>query len=404
MSRLCSRMERKWYNGLLSRTPDGRRRHFAILILLMVSAHPGAVSAVQETSDTAARAALAFAVDSTAEGPHIYWQDNSTAFVFYLCYGEVVTRRGHTTDSLRFAGFCHDSATHYVLGAEPPAIEPHILEDVPSVFAVSDIHGEYAALLEILKNTGVVDDKLRWNWDDGHLVVLGDIFDRGAEVTECLWFIHRLEREAMLAGGRVHYLLGNHEKMVLRGDLRYVNEKYLSGIVDRTQITYDDLFGPHMELGRWLRSKHIAVKLNDILFVHGGLSPEVVERGLSLDDMNTAARIGIDMYSYEMAFTELPWFLFSSNGPLWYRGYHGPRDGFPQTTSAQLDSILDHYGAETIVVGHSEIPQVTRLYEGRVYAIDVPVERLGSLQGLLWKGGKFYRVLGTGKLEPLPQP
>jgi hypothetical protein len=193
--------------------------------------------------------------------------------------------------------------------------------------------------------------------------------------------------------------------MVIRGDLRYVNEKYMSGIARRTRITYDDMFGPDMELGRWLRTKHIAVKINDVLYVHGGLPPEVVERNLSLDEMNTVARTSLDLTSYELVFSDLPWFLFSSGGPLWYRGYHGPRGAaYPQTTSEQLDSILGYYGADAVVVGHTEILLVTGLYEGRVYGIDVPVEKLGGLQGLLWKDGEFYRVLKTGELERFIRP
>ena len=164
------------------------------------------------------------------------------------------------------------------------------------------------------------------------------------------------------------------------------------------------MFGPDMELGRWLRSKHIALKLNDVLFVHVGLSPEVIERELSLEKMNTAARNSLDLKSYELVFSDLPWFLLSSGGPLWYRGYHGPREAYPQTTTAELDTILEYYGAAAVVVGHTEIPLVTGLYQGRVYGIDVPVEDLGGLQGLLWKDGEFYRVLGTGELEALGKP
>jgi hypothetical protein len=387
-----------------------RRRQFnssasmlcAAIVSLALLAQTDVVSAQAQDADSIARAqALAFAIDSTDEGPHIYWQDNSSAIVIYLCDGEVLSSRGTAADSLRFSGLCKDSTTRYSIPASPPAVEPHVFEDVSRVFTVSDLHGEYEALVELFRNAGVIDDDLRWDWGDGHLVVLGDVFDRGDKVTECLWLIHRLEREAKLDGGRVHYLLGNHEKMVIRGDLRYVHEKYMSGIARRTRITYDDMFGSDMELGRWLRSKHVAVKLNDVLFVHGGLPPEVVERELSLDDMNAAARSSLDLKSYELVFSDLPWFLFSSGGPLWYRGYHGPRSAYPATTSEELDMILEYYGVKAVVVGHSEISEVTSLHQGRVYGVDVPVEKLGGLQGLLWKDGEFYRVLSSAELELL---
>ena len=39
------------------------------------------------------------------------------------------------------------------------------------------------------------------------------------------------------------------------------------------------------------------------------------------------------------------------------------------------------------------------LYEGQVFAIDVPVDDLGSLEALLWENGRFYRVTGQGELQ-----
>jgi hypothetical protein len=289
----------------------------------------------------------------------------------------------------------------YSIPKNPPTVAPYMFEDVSRVFAVSDIHGEYEAFVDILKNAKVIDGKLHWDWGSGHLVVLGDIFDRGDMVTEALWLIYRLEREAKLHGGRVHFVLGNHEELVMRGDLRYVHEKYLSGIARRSQITYDDMFGPDMELGRWLRTKHVAVKLNDVLYVHAGLHPEVVDRELGLAEMNRVVRSSLDLKSYELVFSDLPWFLLSSARPLWYRGYHGPWGGYPRTTADQLDVLLDYYDVSAVVVGHTEIPQVTSTYENRVFSIDVPVLELGGLQGLLWQKGDFSRVLVSGDLEPL---
>jgi hypothetical protein len=35
----------------------------------------------------------------------------------------------------------------------------------------------------------------------------------------------RLEGEALAAGGRVHVLIGNHESLILTGDMRYVSEQ-----------------------------------------------------------------------------------------------------------------------------------------------------------------------------------
>jgi hypothetical protein len=233
--------------------------------------------------------------------------------------------------------------------------------------------------------------------------VVGDIFDRGDQVTECLWLIYRLEHEAKAAGGRVHFILGNHEMMALRGDHRYVNPKYLGGIVRYTGIKYEDLFGPDMEIGRWLRTKNLAVKLNGILFVHGGVGPAATQRGLDIKSMNRTGRKLIDMRSTALFFSDEPFFVNGSEGPLWYRGYHYGMSGkYDRITSDELDAVLAYYGARAVVVGHSERDRLEKLYGGRVYGIDVPVQDLGGFEGLLWENGTFSRVGVDGSVGPVP--
>ncbi|MGD2218246.1 MAG: metallophosphoesterase, partial [Gemmatimonadales bacterium] len=331
--------------------------------------------------------------DSLDDGPHVYWQNDSTALVFYLCDGSVEKQTFLVSDTLRFDGFCADSLVEFVVAAGAPEIQPHTYDDVPSIFVVSDLHGEYESFVELLVNAGIVDENLRWRWGTGHLVVDGDVFDRGDRVTECLWLIYRLEQEATKAGGRVHFVLGNHEIMAMQGDLRYVNQKYMNGIARKTKIMYQDLYGPHMELGRWLRAKHTAIRLNGILFVHGGIGTHIVERGLSLEDINAQAREYIDLRSYQIAFDPTPIFWYSSGGPFWYRGYYEPKEGwYSHATPEEVEAILTYYGAHAIVVGHTGVEQVKSLYDGRVFGIDIPLNTLGSFQGLLWEGGVFYRV------------
>lgn len=110
----------------------------------------------------------------------------------------------------------------------PAAVAPDAVSVSPTapVFFVADTHGEYEILAELLQAQGIVDRELRWSFGRGHLVFLGDVFDRGPNQTEILWLIYQLEAEAARAGGGVHLLLGNHEAMVLRGDERYLNPRY----------------------------------------------------------------------------------------------------------------------------------------------------------------------------------
>ncbi len=343
------------------------------------------------------------APDSLNDGPHVYWDTDTTAIVLHLCDDNLQPVRFRADgDTLHFQGLCDEDDVQYAIPRLAPEVGPSSYEDVPRIFAVSDIHGEYEAFTDILMNAGIVDEDLHWRWGPGHLAVLGDVFDRGDKVSECLWLIHRLEQEAARAGGRVHYTLGNHDLMVMQGDLRYVHPKYSTGIVAVSGISYPDLYGPGMEMGRWLRSKHVGIKLNDIVFVHGGLSMEAVERGLSLGELNTMAREGIDLRSYDIVFNQSWSFLFDAAGPFWFRGYHGDMNGwYDRVSRRELNRILEFYEASAIVVGHTDVGTLQPLYDGRVFGIDVSLENLGSLQGLLWEDGVFYRVTGTGRREPL---
>ncbi|MDH3366354.1 MAG: hypothetical protein OEO17_00815, partial [Gemmatimonadota bacterium] len=146
------------------------------------------------------------------------------------------------------------------------------------------------------------------------------------------------------------------------------------------------------------------IKLNRVLFVHGGIPPRLVALGASLDRVNSLARETVDARSYVIAFDDelRNYYGHSDEGPFWYRGYHRIEEGrYPQATVPQVDSILAAYGSRAIVVGHTGVDQVTSLYEGKVLALDIPLETLGTFQGLLWEGGRFFRVAGDGSLEPL---
>jgi hypothetical protein len=338
--------------------------------------------------------------DSLNEGPHVYWQSDSIALAFYHCAGEFLASDWILArEPVSLPGLCGDSAVAYLLDPEAPRVEPHVFDEVSRIFAVSDIHGEYQAFVELLVNAGVVDEELRWAWGEGHLVVLGDIFDRGGQVTECLWLVHRLEREARAAGGRVHFTLGNHEIMVLRRDLRYVHQRYLDGVVESSGVTYDDLFGPGMQLGRWLRTKHTAIRLNGLLFVHAGIGPEVLAREMDLATINEEVRAAIDLRSYDLVFNDMPGFLLGSQGPLWYRGYFLATSAYPRATVPEVQQILDFYGAHTVVVGHTDIGEIQAQFGGMIIGIDMSLERMGYFQGLLWEDGEFFKVEGDGTRE-----
>ncbi len=337
------------------------------------------------------------------DGPHVYWRNDSTIVVFSFIDGRLEQETRSAADTTMLECSFREGGAFIIPTAAPERVSCEF-EDVPGILAVSDVHGEYEHLLGILHAAGVVDDSGCWSWGGGHLVIVGDVMDRGPSVTECLWLIHRLEREARNAGGAVHFVLGNHELMVLRGDLRYVNQRYLDGIAGPTGIDYGDLFGPDMELGRWLRTRPVAVRLNGILFVHAGMAPESVAPNLlHIDEINELALRGLGQTTVGVALNDELGMLFGALGPFWYRGYHYAMEGvYPEATGEEIDRLLEFHQVDRIVVGHTEHDSLSVLHDGRVIAIDVPAGELGGLQALLWEDGSFYRLDADGGTTLIP--
>ena len=105
-------------------------------------------------------------------------------------------------------------------------------DSIPRVVAVGDIHGSPDNLILILQSTGLLDGNLAWSGGTSHLVLNGDLIDRGPSDRDVLDLARRLQSEAEAAGGRVHLVLGNHEGMNLYGNLRYVSEESFAGFID----------------------------------------------------------------------------------------------------------------------------------------------------------------------------
>lgn len=112
------------------------------------------------------------------------------------------------------------SAPSFAVALRPPPQAAASIEPLASgtpLLVLADTHGEYAIVVDFLKAQGVIDERLRWAFGNGHLAVAGDMLDRGAHQIEILWLLYKLEAEASAAGGRLHVLIGNHEALVLRG-------------------------------------------------------------------------------------------------------------------------------------------------------------------------------------------
>ncbi len=282
------------------------------------------------------------------------------------------------------------------------------------ICAVSDIHGCYNYFVSRLKNNQIIDDSLNWNWDNGHLVIVGDVLDKGCNVTECLWLIKKLEKQAKNTGGNVHYLLGNHEISNLIGKRQHIHKKY-EMILKKLDMEYVQLFGKDTEFGRWLRTKNGVIKINDILFSHACISTDMKKSQLKINDINYYTRKLVNLNHYFSTDTYERKILKLLNG------YWGPyccdeyfflkhikweyEDG-----RNILNNALSYYDCNRIIMGHQHVKEIKPLYNNKVVLVSVSVpdvpsddilEEDSDHQMLLIEEDKMYVMHFNGTKEKL---
>lgn len=269
---------------------------------------------------------------------------------------------------------------------------------VEKIVAMSDIHGQYDVARSLLLKHGVIDEDLNWVFGKGHLVIVGDVFDRGDQVNATLWMIYHLQQEAAAVGGRVHYLLGNHETMILEGDIRYLNKRYLTTTALLT-TPYQNLYGPETYLGRWLRSLPLTIRINDQVFVHGGLSKDLLKEVATLEKINNIYHE--KLIDTEPAITTAEStkanILYGRDGPLWYRGYFLQSD----FEEKDIDRILKKVKATKLIVGHTSFDAIKSYFNGKVLAVDSSIKFGSTGEVLIIENGEYFRGDIYGKRLPL---
>jgi hypothetical protein len=326
-----------------------------------------------------------------------------------------------------------------------------------AVVAIGDVHGDFDDFVMILQRAGLIDGQHHWTGGQTTLVQVGDLLDRGPKPRDVMDLMISLEKEAPKAGGRVVSLLGNHEMMNIMGDLRYVTaENYAayadSNSAERQKSAYQEYvkwrnshaqllaelpqpmelteaewmarhplgfveqreaFGPNGTYGKWLREHSAVAKIGEVIFLHGGIHPNLAH--LKLDTINSHIRDEIKAFdSAKQGLVDqkviLPFFTLQEitaavqaelsaerkslvpsdqqrqarlvgflgygdwlsvrvDGPLWFRGYDQWSE---EEGAAQISKVLESYNAKRIVVGHT-VQKGGRMrprFGNRVFLID----------------------------------
>jgi len=325
------------------------------------------------------------------DGPYVFYdKDNVTAFSID---GDKVDKKAFAKTSPSVLKVQTDEVKSFNVNLMPSlSVQQAIYPKAEKLFVLSDIEGNFDAFRKLLQKNRIVDENLNWTFGNGHLVFGGDMFDRGRQVTECLWLIYSLEEKAKAAGGYVHFVLGNHEIMNIMGDHGYVEQKYEDNatLMDKTLI---QLYNEDSELGRWLRTKNIVEKIGDILFLHGGISRKLNNLPVTIADINDLARPNYALKSDKYEDDKVNSIMNPQTSPFWYRTYYEDKKDMPQI----IDSTLQKFGVKHIITGHTIVADTISVhYGGKVINTDVHHAE-GKSEALLIEGDKFYRVNTEGK-------
>jgi hypothetical protein len=336
------------------------------------------------------------------------------------------------------AGSVMKTITVVLLVLAAPAWPKDEWSDVDRVVAVGDVHGDFEQFTRVLRLAGIINDQNKWSGGKAHLVQTGDVVDRGADSRKVMDLLIALESEARKAGGYVHALIGNHEAMNIYGDLRYVSageyeafrnsrseemranfykehqEEVRSRSPKGQTPTFDDAyrkeweakhplgffehrfeFGPNGKYGKWIRRHNAVIRINDSIFLHGGLSPKYA--ALPISKINDAVRGELS------DFTKLEGGMaMDPDGPLWFRGL---AQGDENALAEHVTAVLEKLRAKRIVVGHTVSRQgVASRFQGRVVLTDIGLSKAyGAQTGcLVIEKGQPRMMDATGNLRDIP--
>jgi hypothetical protein len=345
------------------------------------------------------------------------------------------------------------------------------------VVAVGDVHGDLDRFTAILQKARLVDATGQWIGGNATLVQLGDLVDRGPKSRAVLDFVMTLEKDAPKRGGAVLLNLGNHEFMNMTGDLQYVVPQDYASFVDgrsepRRRAAFQDYsriearkgrkasedewmkshppgfvehreaFSPAGKYGKWLRGLPVATRVDDSVFLHGGINPAL--GFTNVDQINSKVKaelqafdrivrymvdkeLALPFFTLEefvraadeeiqkiQAATEesrahiqvlagflqvANWVSLHTEGPLWFRGYSNWSDleGEPK-----VQQVIASFGVKRIVVAHTPQPggEIRARFGGKIYLIDTAMI-LGRPSALEISDGRI-RALYLDRQTDLP--
>ncbi len=283
--------------------------------------------------------------------------------------------------------------------ADYPTIESsHIawnFEQAPRrIVAVGDIHGDYNALVTILRGARLINARGKWIGGKTHLVLMGDLIGKGSDSRLVMDFMMRLEREVP---GQVHSLLGNHELFASAGRYSAMTDDVeafrLTGSEEslrrsipetpeylrdwRTDHSYyreiKAAFSKDSKYARWIRSRNAILKIGNNFFTHAGVLPEWA---FDTNPGRVNATIRAWLAYYQGAGPRPPmntrWVIEEETSPLSNRAY-APEGRGPDYAPKKIKKMLRALAVDRMFLGHYLRPDREILLEHPDYGDRVTI-------------------------------
>jgi hypothetical protein len=272
--------------------------------------------------------------------------------------------------------------------AKAPAIDQ--LDTTENLYALGDIHGDYARLTRLLAAADLIEAspkspaEVAWKGGKSVMVCTGDLIDKDDHALPVIALLTALRDKAEAVGGRVIVTMGNHEAEFLADPVGDTKDEDLLGEFARAGITSDEVIAGKDKLGvgQFLLTMPIAARVNDWFFCHVGNTKK-----LSIGKLDDAIRAGVDADGYGAG-------IFSGGDSLLEARMH------PDLWWASEDSlttlIKDLGGIHHLVFGHQpgdvkidgkkvrDKGKLTSLFDGLVFMIDVGMsEAINDSEGSL---------------------
>ncbi|ANQ10073.1 Calcineurin-like phosphoesterase [Plasmodium coatneyi] len=238
------------------------------------------------------------------------------------------------------------------------------------IIAIGDIHGDIESLKLILRHANLINENDEWVAENVLLVQVGDVLDRGIYGPLIYDFLFKLQKEAPLKNSKVLLIMGNHEQLNLCGYFNYVNEKeveiFFKNNFNNRLYHFVSITGEYFK--KLIRLPVIA-KVNDILFVHAGISKKI--SSLSLHTIRLKTRLQIENMCQILSYDKSMNYV-NREGVLWYDHISRTAPYDENEACSILSHVFNNYKAKHLVVGHTKqlTHEISSYCNGGLFLID----------------------------------